>query len=248
MDFNSIFSNAFRYPLSDYKKLLIVGIIVLLAEIPTVGFTFGLTTEFSILAVLYLISIVFGILLAGYLVSVIIKGTQYSDDIPDLDFKKNFIDGLKSIVVSFIYLIIPTVILFIVALLTGAIGASLNHIGASIIIVVIVAIILYIVFGILEVVALARFAYYDDWSEALHVGKVIDDAKGIGILNIIIFLVMLLLVFLVLAVISGIIGLIPFVGVIIVYLIVGSYAVLFYGDVLGLVYAEYAENTLGKDE
>lgn len=236
MNLGSIFSNAIRYPFGDYKKLLMVGIIILITGLPQLAITYGVDS--TVILVLYVIELIFGILLAGYYVSVVRNGAHYSDEIPDLDFVKNFKDGLKSIVISFIYLIIPTVIVVLVIFFTGAIGASLDHIGTSLIISILVAVILYILFGILEIVAIARFAYYDDWGEALSIGTVYDDAKSIGFFNIIVFLFVMILVCIVLAVVSLLLGLIPYVGAIISYLVVESYTVLFAGNAIGLFYSE----------
>ena len=240
MDLNYIFSDAIKYPFQDFKKLLLLGVLLIFTELGKISIAYN-HGDIPILLIAFVIDLIFGIIVAGYSISVMNKGTEYSDDIPDFNLNKNFIDGLKSIIISIIYFIIPTLILILALMLIVGIGALLSNLQIAIILFIIfllIAIISYIIFGILGVVALARFAYYEDWKEALNLSDVRDDAKKIGAKNIILFIIMMMMIFIVIFAISAILELIPYVGVILSCIIVSSYATLFYAKAIGLLYAE----------
>ena len=240
MDLNYIFSDAIRYPFRDYKKLLILGLLLIFTELGSIYLVYG-SGNIAIYLVACVIGLIFGIYVAGYSISVMNKGTEYSDDVPEFDLHKNFIDGFKTFIISIIYFIIPTIILIVAAILFAGISALLSSLQIAIILFIIlfvIAIIAYILFAINEAVALARFAYYDDWTEALSFSSVYEDTKEIGAKNIILFIIMMLIIFMLILAISAIIDLIPYVGLLISCIIVKSFATLFYARAIGLFYSE----------
>ena len=237
MSLIEIIKNSIKYPLNDYTKFLIVGIISLIAGLTIVLPQFQVT-DTIILSIAGIISLIFALILGGYSLDVIKKGIEDSDEIPDFNIVENIVNGIKSVIVSIVYLIIPTIILIALAVVTGAIGASLDNILASLGILAIVAIIIYILFGILEIVGLAILAKTGSISEALSFGEVFADAKSIGIINIIAFIILVAIIIFIIALIGGIISLIPYIGFIIATILVGGFSVLFYGKALGLLYSQ----------
>lgn len=110
MSLSEIFSNSIKYPLNDYKAFLVVGIIGLLASLTTVLNQFSVDNS-AVTIIASIISLIFTIILAGYAVDVIKKGIEDSEDVPTLDLVANFINGIKTIVISIVYEIIPLIII-----------------------------------------------------------------------------------------------------------------------------------------
>ena len=237
MSLGEIFSNSIRYPFGDITKFLIVGILAMLVSLSQLIQYYGFDNA-GVLAIGGIISLLLAILLAGYSVSVIKRGINHSDEIPDIDPKKNFIDGLKSFVISIVYLIIPFLIMMVIGFVTGVIGASINQFTPAMAIIAVVGIILFLVFGLLEMVAISRFASSGVWGDALSLGAVWNDAKSIGIFKIIAFLIVVLIIAVIASLIAGLLAVIPYVGLLIGQILVGGFSVLFFGKAIGLLYSE----------
>lgn len=237
MTLGEIFSKSIRYPFSDISTLVFVGIFTLLVSLPQIVTSFGIESG-AISALAAIISLIFGIVLSGYAVSVIKKGIDDSDDFPEIDLRTNLINGIKALIINIAYFIIPIIIALILAVITGSIGVGLNNAVAALGIFAVLVIILFIVFSILEMVAMARFADTDSLDEALKIGAVIDDIKRIGILNIIAFLIIAFIIVFVAIIVGSLISLIPYIGIIITSVIVMAFVVLFYYKALGLLYAD----------
>ena len=237
MTLGEIFSKSIRYPFSDISTLVFVGIFTLLVSLPQIVTSFGIESV-TVSALAAIISLIFGIVLSGYAVSVIKKGIDDSDDFPEIDLRTNLINGIKALIINIAYFIIPIIIAVILAVIAGSIGVGLNNAVAALGIFAVLVIILFIVFSILEMVAMARFADTDSLDEALKIGAVIDDIKRIGILNIIAFLIIAFIIVFVAIIVGSLISLIPYIGIIITSVIVMAFVVLFYYKALGLLYAD----------
>lgn len=237
MTFSEIFSKSVKYPLNDYVKFITVGVLSLLVSLPAIAPQLGIE-NFIIISILGIISLIVGIIIDGYAVSVIKKGIENSSEIPGIDIVSNFVDGIKVIVISIVYFIIPIIVFAILAFATGAVGATVDHFVASLGIIGIIAVILFLIFGILQVVALSRFADTGSLGHALSIGEVFDDAKKIGLIKILLFLIIVAIISAIAIFIISIIGLIPYVGVIISSILIGGFLLLFYNYALGLLYSE----------
>ena len=236
MSLGEIISDAVKYPFSDITKFIIVGILVLLAAIPNVVYP---TPEGRglIYLLLALIGFIFSIVLSGYSMTVIKNGIEHSSEIPGIDPVANFIDGIKVIIIGIVYFIIPIIIASLFGGLTSIVGAGLNHAGAGLGIGAIVSLIVFVIFSIFEIVALSRFADTDEMSAAFNFGAVIEDAKRIGFLNIILFTIVALILVFVVSFIVGILAIIPFIGPIVAVILLGGFFILFYYRGIGLLYA-----------
>ena len=237
MSFSEIFSDSIKYPFSDIVKFLIVGVISLIAGLSKIITSFGIDNSLITFIVL-LIGLIFSIILSGYGVDVIRKGLERSDEIPDIDLMTNLVNGIKSLIISIVYFLIPIIIIFILAMFTGILGAGLNHIDAAIIVTIIISIILFIIFSLLDVVAIARFADTNDMGAALDIGSVFEDIKKIGVLKLIGFVVIAAVTILVAYAILSLISVIPYAGPIITTILAGGFTVLFYNKAIGLLYSE----------
>ncbi len=236
MGIGDILSKSISYPFSDLTKFLIMGIGVIIVDLDTVfGELFG--TESFMVILGFIIAVLFSIVMLGYSINVIKRGIDNSIEIPDFDFANNFVDGLKLILIGFVYFIIPLIITLVLLFVFGAIGSGLNQVVGSLGIWALIAVI-FIIFGIFAIVAQARFAISHSISDALSIGEVFEDVKRIGILKIILFLIVVSILISVLALILAIITVIPVIGVMIIDLLLGGFIFLFLNYGIGLLYAE----------
>ena len=265
MEFGEIFRDALKYPISDYKALLIVGVFILLSALVFVLAQFGVDNS-TFTLVWSIITILISFLLSGYALSVLKNGIELDDEIPVFDWVKNFVDGIKLFVVSFVYMLIPTIICGIIGFVSIMPALSemfssekLARIGpnadvtvifstvpssvwdslfAGIAITAIIALILFIIFGLFQTIAQCRLAKYDSLGEAFSFGEIFSDMKEIGILRLIAFLIVLWLIACVIGLIGALITAIPYVGIIITALVVYPFILLYSNRALGLLYSD----------
>lgn len=237
MNVVDIISDSIRYPFSDITKFLIVAVIALLAGLSSLSEPLGINNFFLVM-IFAIISIIFSLILSGYGLDIIRNGIVGSDEIPAVDFMKNLIDGIKVLIISLVYFLIPIIISLIVFMFFGVIGTGLNHIGAATIVAVVIAVIAFIAFAIFEIIAIARFAKTGEFGDAFALGEVIEDVRRIGIGNIILFLIIFFVIAIIVLIVSVFIALIPFIGIAIAQLLVGGFIELFYNRGIGLLYSQ----------
>lgn len=113
MLFLDVLKDSFKYPLKNFKIILILGVICLLSDLS--GHTLMLTTDEKIVFPLGIIILLIGIVGCGYLFQ-IGKRTLEGDPNPPLfdDWKAILFDGFKVLTVIIIYLapVILTIIYF----------------------------------------------------------------------------------------------------------------------------------------
>lgn len=236
MSLTDIIGDAVSFPFSDITNFLIVGILAVLASLSSVLTAFGV--DGGIIALLAaIIGLIFAIIFSGYGIDVIKGGIESSNQFPSIDLLKNFINGIKALLISIVYMIIPTIIAFVLMAFFGVIGAGIDHIVASLGLASIIVFIIFALFGIFEMVALAKFADTDDLGAALNIGAVIEDAKRIGIVNLIIFVIIVMIIILISSIIISLFAVIPYIGIIIATLVLGAFTMLFANRALGLLYA-----------
>ena len=237
MNLGEIFSDAIKYPFSDITNFLIVGVLAVLASLSSVLASFGFQ-EGLVSLIGVIIGFVFTLIISGYSIDVIKKGIERSNDFPAIDLEANLINGVKSIIIGIVYMIIPTIIAIIIMAVFGVIGAGIDHVVASLGIASIIIIILFILFGIFELVALARFADTKELGSALNIGAVLEDAQKIGIVKIIVFVIIIMIIALIATIVIALFAFIPYIGVIIATLLFGAFALLFANKALGLLYSD----------
>jgi hypothetical protein len=248
MNIGEIFSDSFKYPFSDIKKFAIFGILVVLA---TINLSIA---NSSILQVIFnIISFVAIILVLGYGLNVVKCGFEKVNELPSLNFKTDFVNGLKLFVLQCCYYIVPLILVYITAYCSGFLQALVdvantyletgvysfsNVFLTSMTITIIVAIVLFIVFALFSNIGMARLAKYGDIFEGINISKVVKDLKKIGISKTIGWLIVLVIVgFILILVGIGISMIIPVVGSVIASFIVISYLYLFYYRCVGLLYS-----------
>lgn len=268
MQLGEIFTDALKYPLSDYKGWMIMGVVVLIGTLEAVFAQFGIYND-ALYSIFGILSLIVSILLMGYGLSVIKCAIDLEDEIPAFDWVANFVDGIKYIVVSIVYFIIPAIIVAIIGILTAsgplsaiftesniekfaAINGTVTQadilsiapesvwtsLFTAIAVTAIIAIILFIIFAIFEYIAICRLAKYDSLGEAFRVGEIYSDIREIGILKIIAYLIIAIIISSIAGMIFAFVTAIPYVGVIIAALVGYSFILLFNNRALGLLYSE----------
>ena len=260
MEIGEIFSKSVKYPLK--KDFLKTFVLFLLFGIPfaiVVLITWSIDTHvlyhvfnippvriwpiFKIIKLLTaLCLIMLALILGGYALSVVREGIKQSDEIPSVEIKKNIVDTFKVWILSFVFYIIPVIIVAILMFVVVGVGSSSSAVlSGGFVIVVLISIILEIIFAILFVVGLLRLAKYDSLSEALSFSEIKEDLSKIGVGNLIV-------VYIGLSIIAGIIiaigifilniPVIGYIGFILLPIVFAPYICLFFSYGLGLLYSD----------
>lgn len=256
-----IFKDSLVYPTTDWMKLIILGVLYILTSLVMICGSFKIDTSGALGTIFGIISLIVGIIIYGYEISVIKSGCENSNSIPDLDIAKNFINGIKFIILTIVYYIIPAVIIIICGFATGAFnaifnvlafmgqnpGTSVNNIPVeyltslftSLSLTVVIAIILAILFGLLMTIGMARLAKYDSLSEGFSFGKIIKDIGQIGWGSYIAWYIVYFILTIIILIVAGIIfSFIPYIGVILTPLLLMPYLTLFAARAIGLLYSK----------
>lgn len=261
MNVVDIIKNSFNYAINDWKKLLIFGVLFLVAGLADVFKVWGVSNS-MLFSLLSLVSFIVLLFISGFELSIIQNTLKKSDIIPEFDLKNNLILGIKSLVLAIIYGIIFGIILLIIAIITGGFSAILdigmfvvnnpnittiptvlvNQTIPSIMLCILLFFIVGIIAAFLIVISECRLAKYNSLSESLNILAVFSDIKAIGIGNYIVWFILVGIVFLIILAIGGLISAIPYVGVIIGDLVFSSLAALFYYRSLGLLYSKLSED------
>ena len=260
MDFSYMFSDAFKYPLSDNKKLLMLSIPNLILQFISIIVTSGYIFSFDrfsrysnsiptqnelmslglVFIVMLLVTLIIGLFNRGIMIETI-KKSFTSNELPDFDIKRFFVSGLKYIIVLIGYGIIPTFILLLLAFLgfgfqSAFADSSIAVIGTIIaMFIIIFVVVALIVIGIMMLVATGRLAETNSLSEAYDFQAIYTMAKQIGMLNIFSVQLLALIIFFILALVISLISAIPIIGPLI-YAVVSSYLSLASARLLSLVY------------
>lgn len=224
MDIGYLTSDAAKYPLNDWKKIIILGILFL--------FSFLIVPAF---------------LAIGYLFRALKWSIAGVDELPDFDeWGMVFIDGIKVFLVQLAYFIIPFTILFagvctsidsLLSLQNTADAlpptAFFSLMGGLFIL----GMILAVIFCAFFTIALANMAYYDgEIRAAFRFSEILERISAIGWVDFIIWYVMMIIIGMVMGFITTIFGLIPILGWVLIILILYPYLYLLYAKALGLLF------------
>lgn len=225
MDIGEIVSDSIKYPTSDWKKVIIFGLLYLIS-------IFIITIPLSI----------------GYGFRALKASIAGADELPEFDeWGEMYVDGLKVFVVYFVYLLIPTLIILIgswasIAALfatasSGVVTDPTAFLGIMSIAVIIGGI-LALILGLIATIGLANMAYNDsDLGAAFRFSEITDIISQIGWVDYIIWYVVIMIILMIISFIAGILNIIPILGFLIAVLVVYPYMMLFYYRALALLYA-----------
>jgi hypothetical protein len=266
MNLREIITDAIKYPLSDTRKFLIFCALIILMSLSTVLPSYGLKDN-TLSIILSLVTLIVLFVVLGYSIEVIKGGTEVVDTLPDFDYVKQFVIGIKALILEIIYFIIPLIIAIIVAsasglfssftkivyvsidaiadgatnltMITAAVPKStMNTFTNALTVTLIVAIILFFVFSLMSFTATVRFAKSGSGTEGLRFREILKDMSKIGFVKIIVTLIVIYLIALLLMVVIALFGLIPYVGVFIGIFVGVPFTLLFLNRAIGLLYAD----------
>ncbi len=223
MDAGQITSNALKYPLTDFKKVLILGILTILSSLIIPGF-----------------------LVLGYVLKIIRSTIEDSSELPDFnDWTSMFVDGLRVFAVLFVYYIIPGILILvgiwgaILPMLTvpgaGSLldsSFSLNLLGG----ISSIGLGLLVVISFIIPIALANMVYQGKLMAAFRLKEIIGKIKEVGGVDYLIWYIIMLIIIWVAYFASSFL-IFPFIiGIIIVPLIISPYLSIFFARSIALVY------------
>ena len=235
MELGEILGDALVYPFQNIKAFaiyLILGIILGIAVAGTfAGMMAGVATD-NLLAVIgsgiigIIVALFLGFFISGYELDIIKYGIESSGGAPEIDFVRQFINGIKYFVVSIVYMIIPIILSAILAII-------FQH-WLSLILTIIVA----IIFAFALIMGQCRLAKTEDLVDALSIGEAIGDISKVGVVKLILFVIVITVISLVLFFIVGLINKWNTVigGILIGFL--GIYISFFTARATGLLYSD----------
>ena len=266
MNLREIIMDAIKFPISDTRKFLIFCALIIIMSLSTVLPSYGVKDN-TLSLILTLVTLIVAIIVLGYCVEVIKSGTDGDDTLPDFDYVKQFVNGIKALILDIIYFIIPAIITIIVASATGLFTSftkivyisidamsknannlttimaavpktTMNTFTNALTITLIVAIILFIIFSLMSFTGLVRFAKTGSGTEGLRFRQILRDMSKVGLIKIIVTLIVIYIIAFVLSLIIGLIGLIPYIGVFIGIFVGVPFMLLFLYRAIGLLYAD----------
>jgi len=267
MEIIKLFEDALIYPSKELKKLIILGILFVIMSIfnilPMLGIELSKYVAIDILSVISLILLFLLILIiSGYSLSITRKTISNTEgSVPEFEWIKNTIDGIKVLVLTILYYIIP-VIITLIALYTigafdfinqlvntyvihGSINPTLESIASgndpNILIILILALFLYILFSLLFLIAKAVLAETRSLATAVNMIYIFKKIGQIKWRNYIIWIILFTAISILFGVLIENIIIIPLIGIIIALLILSPYVEMFSARALGLIYNESKE-------
>lgn len=274
MEIMEIIKNSIVYPSNDLAKLAIyivlTFVIAILAGLSSVLFAVGLSENILLAIIgiiLFICAIIVAFILSGYIVSIIKSGIEHDEAVPAFEWKGNMITGIKYVVVTIVYFIIPAAITLIVGWATNLFGLSMDIVtkmaqasmaapanttvvatniipqsefvalGTSMIITGIVAFVLFLIFSFIHTMAEGRLAKTDSIGYALNIPEAFKDIGRIGWGKVI---AVIILIVIITVVINGIIsGINNYInGFAILSIIVTPYLSFFMARATGLLYSD----------
>ena len=258
MEIFEILKDSVKYPFADIKMLLIIGVILLAGSILE---SIGAYIDNGIVVILGMIaSLVLSILVMGYSLDVFKFAIDLDGAVPELDVESNLKNGVKVLIVTIIYYIIPCIITAVAAILTSGFAitklAGLNNINATaagaaiqiftpdfvaaIGVVMVIAIVLYIIFTLLALMGEARLARTGSIDDAIRFRQSYADLKEIGIGKTLALLILLFILVAIVIFIMMLVSFIPIAGIFIATLIGAPFILFMQNRAYGLLYSEIA--------
>ena len=266
MKLREIIMDAIKYPISDTRKFLIFCALIIIMSLSTILPSYGVKDS-TLSLILTLVTLIVAFVVLGYSMDVIKSGTERDDTLPDFDYVKQFVLGVKALILNINYFIIPLVIVIIIASatklfssLTEIVNVGINSLANettnmttiiaavpkstmntftnALSITLIAGIILFIIFSFLSFTAQVRFAKTGSGTEGLRFREILRDISKVGLIKMIVTLIVIYIIAFALVFVIGLIGLIPYIGVFIGIFVGIPFIILFLYRAIGLLYAD----------
>lgn len=235
MDIGEVVSDSFRYPSSDWKKVVVLGILFLLSFLIIPAF-----------------------LVLGYVFRVLKASLAGLNELPEFEeWGEMFVDGIKVFVVYLIYFL-PAIVIMAVSVMS--IWSSMMSImamqtantvpttmmglmGGSALAGMLISMIYMLVITPITVVAVANMAFNEsNLHAAFDFSNILDLISQIGWVDLIIWYVVMIAIGIALSVVISILTAIPVIGGIILLLLINPYIYMFYARSAAWLYASAFEN------
>lgn len=233
MDIGDVVSDSLRYPSTDLKKVVILGILFLIS---------------------FLIVPIF--LAFGYMFRALKASLAGVEELPDFEeWGLMLIDGIKLFIVQLIYML-PAIIIGILSIIslwsslwsltyTAQVSGStltpdmiFGILGGFALLGLIIAGIYSLVIYPIMAVAIGNMAYYDgELGAAFRFGEIISTVSQIGWVDLIIWYIVMLIIGFVIAFVASILTIIPIIGWLILVFLIYPYIYLFYARAISWLYA-----------
>jgi hypothetical protein len=124
MNITELVKDSLKYPLSDWKKIIVLGILIVIGGLSSLLNVIGITNE-AIVLIFVVIGLISGLLVDGYLFKIIVKSLDGENRLPEFNaWKTLLIDGIKVFLTFITYLIFPPLLVFfIIVLLIGGLSS-----------------------------------------------------------------------------------------------------------------------------
>ncbi len=224
MEIGEIISESVKYPSSNWKKVIILGILTLLS-----------------------ILIIPAFLVMGYILRTIKASIAGLDGLPEFDeWGEMFFDGLKVFVVEVVYFIIPLIVILagVGASVISTQGlATLSTATMSLIgVTVLIGLILAAIFGLIATIAIANMAYYDsDLGAAFKFSEILEKISALGWGKYLVWYIVMIVILIIVGIITNIVNNIPFIGILISALLIYPYSNLLVARSIGLLFTSNEE-------
>ncbi|AEG17323.1 DUF4013 domain-containing protein [Methanobacterium paludis] len=233
MNIKGIVKDSLRYPFSDWKKILLLGIIVLVSNL------FSFSTSLRTLTLnLVIIGLIIGILIFGYEFRIIKSSLDGVNEPPEFNaWIEMFVDGIKVSIVSFVYAI-PAILIILVFI----VSISSSNISLNIGFVALIAILYAIIVIPILLMAIANMANNDSkLGSAFRFHELINKISTKGWKNLIIWYIVTGIIYLIIfsigVVVTNIFSLInSIVGIVLVSLILNPYIYMYLSRSVALFY------------
>ena len=243
MNLTETIKDAVTYPTNNIKALVLYLLLGLLVGVVAVLTGLGGVLALSFKNLVFGVEVIIGIivivclylLMLGFSLDIIKFGINRRADGPGIDFVRQVANGLKYLIVSIVYMIIPVLILTI---------------GTTVVknwIVILIGLILMVIFSFVLSMAICRLAETDSLANALSIAGAFEDLSEIGVAKVvgtviagaIVGLIIVFILTFVVAIILGIIGSTTVTSLIvpIISSILDAWLLFYLNRVMGLLYS-----------
>lgn len=277
MSITNLVKEGLHYPFGEKDKILKLGVFFVIMAVlncilpylfnsavyPTnvtsiFGFILAIfqslpTNNLLAIVTILLVSVILSLFISGYMIRVIKKALNNDISLPNFDnIGAMFIDGVKVLIITIVYQLIPIILMFVGFILMNQFIATENNMFLVGLLISFIGVIISIIMYIFHLIAINHFVAKDkQLNEALNFRDVFAVVKGIGFFRILATVIFTgLICGIIVCVAGGIVGftmgllsLIPglyqkliFGTIIIMALIISPFIFLFESRVFGSLY------------
>ena len=116
MNITEIVKDSLKYPVSDWKKIITLGIFIVIGGLSSILNLLNITNN-VILLIFVVIGLFSGLLVNGYLFKIVKTSLDGENKLPKFNVWKNILlDGFKVFLTFIIYIILPPFVIFLIVL------------------------------------------------------------------------------------------------------------------------------------